>query len=196
MLRSIFAAKPAAAMAVRALMLCCALSTSSAGASTCTQVYFLSEAQSFHMRYGFIYEILIRPTVNDEPKVVGILLNGDWGVLNVCSETVFVRAIYIGSPARTRPPPARAAPTPELLLDLKGQDSVYVSIEPAWERVAADEGARLIQRIEERAMRDNYAPELARRRFSSNRYGLVCPRCDRLRPDNYDPEVVPGTPAR
>jgi hypothetical protein len=168
-------------------ILLASLNMSDAVAKDCGDLFITRTRSAFGSHSAVVAEVLIKFEEYSKYQVAGILFNGDWGAMNVCAPEVSIRVRWLfdaNSSVGTRKDDDRG----EIKIKMSGRQKVYLSIARDYSELDERQGVERIRRIEEEGAAQGYP--LAGWEFRSDRYGLICRKCDQFRPDDYMTEPL------
>lgn len=153
------------------------LSCNDVAAKDCTNLYIIKNQTAFGSYNSVVAEVLIKTFDDADYKVSGILFNGDWGVMKVCSSSVSLKVRWLIDPASLQWS-RRADDRAELHMELSGRRKAYVSISHDRSEITEEKGLAEMHSIE-RLADGRY--KTAGWNFTDDRYYLICPGCEKLK---------------
>jgi len=155
------------------------LGTASEAQGDCTDVTFIRNQFWGHSR-AVVAELLIKERSESEFRVRGLLFNGDWGKLRMCTAQFELRVRWMIDPLFPKVFSRKNDDRGTLQVHLGSRDPAYIVVAPSLGEVKKAEAEEDIGRLERRSE----PGLLAREDLDRNRYFKICgPECsDKLRP--------------
>lgn len=136
----------------------------------CAAVFFVMPRGLFGPYNSRIAEVFIQEASSETSTLHGILMNGDWGALEMCTPSFSATVRWFGDPLGHA---VRKFDSHEISVNRAGRSVVYLNLD-SWSEMSQQEGLAHIDRIEKFW---GFPPWMARWNFDKDRYDQICLSC-------------------